>query len=269
MISDLFHATTSKSNCKLCRFPRKLMKSHAIPNAYFKYLFRKGSGRGIVISTEENVPVDFSNDSWATFQLCLDCEQKLNNKYEKYTNDVLTNKDSKCIVTRTDKGVLFENIDTDRIKLCLLSILWRCSESDLKEYSYITLSDSLTERLRVSLNSGIRFNSKEIYIDCRKLIDKSGHFNNEQLRNFIGQPKDIIYERERARAWAFVFMGFYFEFFYNIKALSIEAKSEFFGFNPTAAFFQYVDISEIPEFVQMVRVASDKNKRGLVNPKIS
>ncbi|EHR6734603.1 hypothetical protein KUK89_000034 [Vibrio parahaemolyticus] len=252
----------SKCQCKLCRFPRDLRYSHAIPNAYFKFIFRQGDGKGVLVNTEEGVPVIPCADSWASYQLCDDCEKKLNSKYEEYLHKVLTNR-GPCTVSQTDEGVLFENLDTKRVKMCLLSILWRCSVSNVEAYKNIKLPDSLSEKLRVSLNSGIEFKDKHLYIDCRRLTDVSGYIDKAKLRSLIIQPHHITYD-EGAKAWVFVFLGYYFEFFYNIKTTTPKAKSSFLGYNRNSFLFHYLDIMKIPEFVHIGVAAIDKHEKGQV-----
>lgn len=252
----------AKPKCKLCRFPRDLRYSHAIPNTYFKFIFRQGGGKGVLINTEEGVPIIHCSDSWASYQLCDDCERKLNSKYEKYLHKILTNR-GQCTVSQTDEGVLFENLDTKRVKMCLLSILWRCSVSNADAYRNITLPHSLSEKLRISLNSGIDFNDKNLKIDCRRLIDISGYIDKIKLRSLIIQPHHITYN-EGAKAWVFVFLGYYFEFFYNIKTITPKSNSCFLGYDSNSFLFHYIDIMKIPEFINMGLAAIDKHQKGQV-----
>ncbi|EGR0666670.1 hypothetical protein E2J97_15520, partial [Vibrio cholerae] len=250
----------AKPKCKLCRFPRDLRYSHAIPNTYFKFIFRQGNGKGVLVNTEDGIPVISCDDSWASYQLCNDCEKKLNSKYEDYLHKVLTNK-GQCTISKTDEGILFENLDTNRIKMCLLSILWRCSESNVDEYKNIQLPDSLSEKIRVSLNSGIEFKDKHLYIDCRRMIDASGHIDKDKLRSVIIQPHHITYD-EGAKAWVIGFLGYYFEFFYNIKTTTPRVKSCFLGYNRNSFLFHYLDVMKIPEFIRMGVAAIDKCEKG-------
>lgn len=94
--------------CKFCNLEAALCKSHAIPDAIFRRLFRRFSGKAIEISGRKFV--GYSSDSWWDYQLCSGCEEKFNLAYDK--------KAIKYLIERKYRepygsGVLLKDISAD------------------------------------------------------------------------------------------------------------------------------------------------------------
>lgn len=73
--------------CKLCEKEKELRNSHVIPRAVFKRAL-EGHNFGRMLNHKHNKVIN-TQDQWATYLLCAECEHKLNVNYEKYALEVL------------------------------------------------------------------------------------------------------------------------------------------------------------------------------------
>ena len=118
--------------CKLCRNQWELCKSHAIPDAHFKQIIRRSAGKAVSITDDECTPNQYTHDGWQTYMLCKDCENLFNKTYDEYGINLL--RDLKNDATYGSDGLTFKNIDRKKLRMFLLSILWRISESNHSMY---------------------------------------------------------------------------------------------------------------------------------------
>lgn len=254
----------------MCLQPEKLCNSHAIPNSYFRAIFKsQENGRAIAISSKPNQEIKLSQDSWATKQLCSSCETKLNENYEKYCIDLLNRKIGSFEKKRN--GVQAVGINTGKLRDYVISILWRASKSTHPSYSQVKLSDKLNESLRFALNTLNSPSKRLLSIRIFRLIDTTeGGINKDTLRNAVLSPFMRDYELANAfgKSVCFVFHGFLFEIFPNGQPLNSTYKHEFVGYSKDAYFFNYVEICEVPELFDAMLIAYGKNDQGLMSPKV-
>lgn len=120
------------SICKLCDSASQLQKSHAIPNSIFRRLFKANSGKAILLKTGAG-DIQYTNDSLATPQLCSKCERLINEKYEKYSIDILRGGRNSAI--ETSNGIIFSGIDANKLRMFFIAIFWRAANSTHAKYS--------------------------------------------------------------------------------------------------------------------------------------
>jgi len=71
--------------------------------------------------------------------LCDDCEQLLNNRYEKHFKEIWFDQMALPRVMPSNRNVIIRNLDYQKFKLFHLSILFRASVSSLPEFRNVSL----------------------------------------------------------------------------------------------------------------------------------
>lgn len=117
--------------CKLCLDNKKLEKSHIIPDFILNNC--KGADNRIVQITNNFAILD---PKQTEYLLCKKCEQIFGNKYEDYFAKILNDGFGEAKKPKHIKTIHFDelkmncyvfgNINSNKIKNFILSILWRC-----------------------------------------------------------------------------------------------------------------------------------------------
>lgn len=128
--------------CKLCKQDKELQESHIIPKFIYKPL-RDDKNRIQRLSIIEHENKKYKKlkpiqDGLKERLLCFDCEQLLNNKYEKYFKTAWFD-ENKCPVPISDERVTVTGLDYLKFKLFHLSVLFRASVSSLPEFKCVNL----------------------------------------------------------------------------------------------------------------------------------
>lgn len=248
--------------CKLCLCKGKLCNSHAIPDSLFKTIFRSNSGKAIELSSIDEVPIKYTNDSWATEQLCEACERKLNNNYDEYNLKVLRGKNVE--LTTLEDGILFNTIKTQKVYDFIISIIWRASISEHPNYKAIKLHKKLNEYVRLYLNTSSSISKPQILVRGFKLIDTSkGGFTKEGLRTHISSPflrNYSVNEGKSIKVICLVFLGYMFEVFINSCPEDNSYRHEFIGLDKKKYKFKFQEITNIPELFDLMVQTLSKHK---------
>lgn len=147
--------------CKLCQEDTKLLKkSHIIPDFMYKEIYDekhflyRGSAKNL--DKMQTVPTG----EYDSNILCKNCDNEIIGSYESYGSGVFFDglPQSNCPTFKSGKindihVTLFENLEYDKFKLFLLSLLWRASISNRKFFKNVNLGDD-EERIRKLLLSG-------------------------------------------------------------------------------------------------------------------
>ncbi|MFM8342093.1 MAG: hypothetical protein ACKN9F_07735 [Methylomonas sp.] len=194
---------TSEKPCALCFGFRELQRSHAIPNSFFKKVI---NGRQATVVTK-NGKCKPSNSSWASYQLCYDCENHLNKSYEQYSVSFLKGK--RGIVNKNQNSIEFYNLEIEIIYLFFLSVFWRAANSEIIEYSKVVIPDIWSDRIRKSIANKDIGSSELVKVRLSRLIYKD---ETEKTKQLIAIPfcRQIS---EQNFCFCFVFGGFFIEFF--------------------------------------------------------
>jgi hypothetical protein len=144
-------------NCKLCLKVKPLIKkSHIIPNFMYKGLFGK---------THKLVNVNLSNFSDREYRqtgffdkniLCAQCDNEIIGKLERYaSNTIYADKLQYAVIKEQFDGdgiampyIRYQNLDYTKVKLFLLSLLWRAHISKESFFREVNLSRELAEKIR-------------------------------------------------------------------------------------------------------------------------
>lgn len=259
-------ATNNLCHCKLCRQLKELQLSHAIPNSVFKSLKKKNSGKLILLSGSDNEIV-YSSDSLAEYQLCRECEKKLNENYEAYALALLRNQDKSIKKVRAIEGIYLSNINSKKLILFVLSVFWRAANSAHPAYQLAKLSTEDNEYLRTAILDDQNIPASKFSVSIAKLIDTTpmGGFSDTDLKDVIAPPilrSNYLYESGR-RSYFFIFIGLYFEVVLPPGKSFRERQSKGVLLNNrTTLCIPDIPIVEIPEFVQLMGINQKKVADG-------
>lgn len=119
-------------NCAYCLNHRKLALSHAIPNAFFKEIFRKDSGKAVFVSEKRGIHTD--KESGKAHLLCENCEKLFAHNLDTPAINFMKGFRQQIDLPGSSRRTTF---DTDLLARFVLSVLWRAlvSGSPLYENS--------------------------------------------------------------------------------------------------------------------------------------
>lgn len=173
--------------CRLCQNDRKLCSSHIVPELLYRDLYDKN--HKLIGVTGQG------NKGWKPLQkgiredlLCFDCEQHLNDKYEKpFLKQWSIESPLPCHMDQD--SVFSANYDYLTFKLFHLSILFRTSVSSLPTFQEVSLGKH-EERIRKMLINEDPGQEWEYPIFAFAVLNGS----NEVEKRFISQPISARYE---------------------------------------------------------------------------
>jgi len=127
--------------CKLCNRHKELVKAHVIPRSFM--LKAKGQSKQLleVRRNDAKEVLFWQNGIWDDQILCRDCEDGFTS-WDDYGCRILRTPPGKNIAPETDPEVrafIIDNIDYRRLKLFVLSVLWRSSVSSKPFFTRVKL----------------------------------------------------------------------------------------------------------------------------------
>jgi hypothetical protein len=149
------------AKCRLCGKSSKLIKkSHIIPN--FMYKGMMDNKNRMLIANLKNIyapPQYRQSGIHEKYILCAKCEE-LFSKLERYTAHILfgnPTKDPASFEKRLGsdgiRSIMIKNIDYSKLKLCLLSILWRAHICSDKFFKNINIGENESEIKKMLLEN--------------------------------------------------------------------------------------------------------------------
>lgn len=246
----------------MCLKESELQWSHAIPNSFFKKLFKKNNGNAIFLSTSDAENIRLSSESFAQYQLCFNCEQLLSNNYEGYAISAFRGKGIN--VTRNEDFIKFDLIDSRKIRLFLLSIAWRVSRSSHPALREISIQLINLEKIRIALLKNTDTDSKVSSIKISRLVDSTENgFSLDQLKQIIISPFKRRFEN-RNQSICFILEGFFIEIFTpGIK--TDNSQQGFLLSENNCLEIPYIEILSIPEMVAIFIQSISKHRQGKIN----
>lgn len=144
--------------CKFCEDKvAKLIDAHIIPRAFFEYSKKKSNTAGdmIMISNAKKVlPKRRVKIGWYDQDLvCAKCEARFG-PYDDYATKLLLRDEAKHQPRTVKDDVvawIIENYDYKKLKLFLISVLWRAGASSLKQFDKINLGPQLNKAKKLIL----------------------------------------------------------------------------------------------------------------------
>ena len=203
--------------CNLCKRKTTLMKkSHIIPDFMYQeiydekhFLFR---GTAKNLENAKTVPTG----EYDSNILCEKCDNEIIGSFEGYASGVLFGglpEDKKPITQNgmiNDIPVIFiDNVEYNKFKLFLLSMLWRASISKRQFFKNVNLGKDEEEirKLLISGNAGDDSNYPIVISSILGLRDIP--------TDMVGEPH--YFEGEKMNGYAFLISGFFIAYFLSDK----------------------------------------------------
>lgn len=159
--------------CRLCHKPKPFIEAHIIAKCLLKPLM---SSTGPIRAISKDVtthPKRLPTGVYDTSILCADCDN-LFSPWEDYTSELLFEKAPTFRETAQAGFYLIPEYDYEKLKLCILSILWRMSITKRKEYSNVYLGEKYESKIRGMLLSNNPGSSDTFSIGWLQLTDYIG-----------------------------------------------------------------------------------------------
>ncbi len=127
----------SESTCRLCLNSSLLRNSHIVTGSIFDLVRDKTmNNRFYEIGSKTN---NIVQDGPKEYLLCDRCEQKIG-RYEKYYKEAVHLSRHGIEIMQDNRIAVIGNLNYSKIKLFLLSVLWRMSISSLSQFTNVSLA---------------------------------------------------------------------------------------------------------------------------------
>jgi hypothetical protein len=251
----------SQGRCQLCEELAELCNSHAIPNAQFRSILRVGGGSAITTKNDATTPITRSSDSWSTDQLCASCEALMNSEYDQYGISVF--RGTTGSIRKISCGVSFSNVDVNRIRMFILSILWRMSTSVHDSYLNAHLSVEIKSSLREAFLSREKYTSSKLQVRIQRLHDSTpeGGIRSEDFRNMVLSP--FVRSRGKYYSICFLLFGFFVQVYIPSLPASERQRQYILSANSRVFFAPFVEFVDVPELFELGVRSVEKSINGL------
>ena len=214
--------------CKLCRQEKELLKrSHIIPDFMYQELYNEhhqiNSFNPLDMLAGKGYVKRPSSGEYEGGLLCSTCDTNVIGLYESYASKASyggllhQNESPTCQNYINYEGISFthcENINYQKFKLFLLSILWRASISSRPMFSNISLGDN-EEIIRKMLLAGAPGKNFDYPIFIMT------HRTDESIpKDLIGHPQKIV-TKNGLTYFIFMITGMLYCFYLNIEGVDL------------------------------------------------
>lgn len=142
--------------CQLCQKDKKLIRSHIIPESFYRTAYPKNNG--LMVSKGQHskrLPIGIY-DIEITCEECEKIFSRWDNYGSKFFLNILTSNQKTIKKDGIDFGITINNVNYADLKLFLLSVLWRasaCKHSFFDQISLMLFEKKLREMI-ISSNPG-------------------------------------------------------------------------------------------------------------------
>lgn len=143
----------SESTCRLCLTSSSLRESHIVTGSIFDLVRDKTmKNRFYKIGSKTD---EIVQDGPKEYLLCDVCEQKIG-RYEKYYKEAVHLSRHGIEIIQDNRIAVIGNLNYRKIKLFLLSVLWRMSISSLSQFTNVSLAndEEIIRKLILEENPG-------------------------------------------------------------------------------------------------------------------
>lgn len=198
------------SVCKLCDETKELQWSHVIGKSIFKNILRKNGAHYSITTSLSEKKIFRSNDQWATYLLCKNCEELLNARYENYSLWALKNKQKGVKHQYRDNYLMISGVNQYRLIMYIISIFWRATKSDHRVFKHSITVDEIDNYLKKCILGESEIDSKVISVRVSKLACERNYYTQDILENVITNlvPRT---SHEKGFSYFMIFSGYYFE----------------------------------------------------------
>lgn len=176
--------------CQLCFQNKKLVRSHIIPKSFYKNVYPNADG--VLVSQNDHskrLPIGIYDQI-----LCQECEDKFSiwDDYgNNFFNEVIICNHNPIQVNGTVIGDRIAEVDYDKLKLFILSILWRAEVSNNSFFDQISLGPFRDTLRAIILNTDVG-SEDDFSIIVRRFHFKNNRVLHPPLKTKIHCNADII-----------------------------------------------------------------------------
>ncbi|WP_336964093.1 hypothetical protein [Acinetobacter pittii] len=236
--------------CKLCNMNEDLQRSHVIGKTVFSRILRESDGNVALHFKLKDDNYLKTNDTWDTRLLCRDCESFFNRRFEAYAIQVLREKRNDVIYTKHPNGVIFNNIDSERIILYFFSIYWRAAHSTHTAYADCVILPTSSNFLVSCFRNEKKLIQSAFSLRIRILSDETNTFSKESLKEMLIGP--YISNLNRGFVCTMAFEGYLFELHFGFTSFKERSKLGFLDINKRFASIPYVEVFKHKDITDMV-----------------
>lgn len=191
-------------DCAFCNKTRKLCLSHAIPDAFFRDMFKQGDGQSL--RSTDGRPAGKSQESGKCLLLCAECETLFNMRFDRAGTKFL--RQYRQILNGSGPRHVAIN-HWDLIEF-VLSIFWRAAVSTSDKYRGFVLSESKLRLLKSVLIRRKASALGRIAVRFRNIVDEKGYIEPSMMPADAGTLWAV--EPDDKKVWlALLINGFYLE----------------------------------------------------------
>jgi len=246
--------------CLLCEQMADLCQSHALPDALFRPMLRKGGGSAVRVTDDPATPVQRDSDSWKTHQLCSACEALMNDEWDSYGIALFQGREGKC--RPTEAGVTFAYVEAGRLRMFVLAVLWRMSVSEHPAYSNAHLPADTRDELRRTLLARGRFRASALHVTLERLHDTTpGGFSRNQFKEMVMAP--FIRLHANYYAIGFAMFGFVVQVYVPSLPPKLRRSLRLVGSTGSIVFAPLLEFTACPELFNLGVTALQKTVTGL------
>jgi len=182
--------------CNLCQLEKPLIEAHIVAKCLLKPLFSDEGPLRFISKDVSKYPKRLPTGVYDSNILCAECDSSFS-PWEEYTADVLFTEAPKYRAFARGGFYAIPTYNYAKLKLCVLSILWRMSITKLQEYSMVLLGEKFEREIRAMLINkepgapdlfSIAWIHLTDYVGSRAAIGPSStRFNNTTVYN-LGLP---------------------------------------------------------------------------------
>lgn len=259
--------------CAFCGEFRQLQRSHAIPNAAFKEIFRSSGGQAIGIPAGDG-NARKTSESGAAFLLCEEDEGLFNRQFDGPLINALKRLNNEIQQPGTSSRIEFP---ADQAAHAIVSIAWRICASPAKMYSQIRLKP----RHRIEIDRIFRYQSSEVLKHCTVKLSNiyDGSEADEErasgrdIGRFIVAPRAFsiaIRPSDKLDRFAIDWTMFGFLFHVVVPRIPYPKSVRFGGLKLGSKWTSAkpVDIFEYKPILEVLAAASAKKAEGKLSPSL-
>jgi hypothetical protein len=151
-----------KGVCHLCEIEKDLAKAHIIPEPFYRELYDESHKIAEVNLNDLSNTVKRSKGIYDPNILCRRCDNDILNKlYDDYGSKVCWGYEKMDLNMKTYhsssdpnvKWIIEENVDSRRMKLFFLSILWRAHLSGMPSFKEVDLGLKHSQRIKTMIKN--------------------------------------------------------------------------------------------------------------------
>lgn len=163
----------NKGTCKLCGKTKALIKSHIIPQCFYTELFGESGAKQLSLT---DYPKRCPNGEYDIDLMCADCDNKIG-VYDDYGKTFFAqtpNKNDIQTFGNFDAWIV-SDFDYKKLKLFILSLLWRASETNRDFFKNINIGPKHSTIIKNMIKSEDPGKSEEYFTQITRYKDSIGH----------------------------------------------------------------------------------------------